>query len=256
MTAATEKGLLVRYRVKGDFEIWKSWQHLDSNHLRATSRPTAKPSRNDMPLMLRAWQESGRVDPNHGYIATKLIVPIGIKQTKKRHVIREKTTSEPEHYLSANTLLIPAHCNTTGAIKAFTTISNTGRKFARGSISNCHLWIGGNAGTGDGNLYISESYSSGVSVHMRTRAPVVIAFSTSGLMGTGQMLRAKYPEAQIVFAADNDAGVTFRADSQERENPGIYYATKAAEAIGGTLILPLGDGKRDFNDWHIEQCPK
>lgn len=257
VTAHTDKGLLVRYRHKGgDCFTWKSWADGEGEYIPAPRKPAKPvPVINDMPVMMKAWNEAGRVDLHHPYIEKKLIIPIGIRQVSKRYVIRTATPTDPEHYLSTGTLLIPAYSNTTGEIIGFETITSLGRKFARGDRKSVHLWIGGNAGTGDGCIYIAEGYSTGVSVHMRTRGAVVAAFSTSGLLPAGKMLRQRYPDAQIVFAVDNDVGVMFQADGEKRENPGLYYSEKAAKAIEGKLWMPPTSDKADWNDVHVSMCP-
>lgn len=261
-------GLIVRYRDGGEFKTWYSWDHSDGKGEYIRSAPRKPPD--DMPVMLKIWQESGKVSTDHPYISRKRIMPISgrpitdignnplkrvlnIRQARQSYTIREATGKDARQYLSARTLLLPAFCNATGKLQAFKTIPEKpgALKLSRGPLSNCHYWIGGSPATGDGRLYVSESYSTGTSIHMRTQSPVLVAFDTNGLKPAGEMLRSRYPDAQIIFACDND-----RHDDPNKRNDGVYKATAAAQAIGAALLLPPMEGKADWNDWHISQCPK
>ena len=64
------------------------------------------------------------------------------------------------------------------------------------------------------------------------------------------MARDRYPERELVLCADNDAE-TVKPDGTPW-NPGIEYATKAAQAVDGKLaICPAHEGRAtDFNDLH------
>ncbi|MGB1257915.1 MAG: hypothetical protein ACPG51_18725, partial [Thiolinea sp.] len=90
VTAETGRGLLVRYRHKhGDCLTWKSWAGEQGEYIRPAPRPKkSAPPIDDLPVMLKVWQEAGRVDLAHPYIESKLIVPVGIRQASKRYVIR------------------------------------------------------------------------------------------------------------------------------------------------------------------------
>ena len=88
---------------------------------------------------------------------------------------------------------------------------------------------------------------------MRTRNPVVVAFSTGNLLATGQWARKRYPDAGLVFAADNDLGSFITVQGQQVENPGRYYATQAALAVNAAVITPPMGQKGDWCDWHLSQ---
>lgn len=124
-------------------------------------------------------------------------------------------------------------------------------------------------------ILIAEGYATGASLHEATGLPVRVAFNAGNLKHVALALRKKYPQAALVFCADNDAW-TFRAGkapegveaakvaaddprwAEWREaglcyNTGIEKAKDAAAAIGGALVLwpetAAADGKlTDFND--------
>lgn len=89
---------------------------------------------------------------------------------------------------------------------------------------------------------------------MRTRNPVIVAFATSNLLAAGKWARDRYPDAEIVFAVDNDTESNIKVAGQTINNPGKYYATKAATAINAAVITPPISG--DWCDWHFQQAKK
>jgi phage/plasmid primase-like uncharacterized protein len=60
----------------------------------------------------------------------------------------------------------------------------------------------------------------------------------------GQAIRTRYPESELVFAADNDIGVK----AGNIQNPGVHYARQAALACNGYVLTPNTTNKADFND--------
>lgn len=53
-------------------------------------------------------------------------------------------------------------------------------------------------------IIICEGFSTGDSIRKATGKPVVVAFNAGNLIAVGKVIRAKYPVAKIIFAADND----------------------------------------------------
>ena len=66
----------------------------------------------------------------------------------------------------------------------------------------------------------------------------MIAFNCGNLLAVGKALRARYTNARIVFAADNDEATA--------GNPGVSKAMEAAFDIGALVAVPPRPG--DFND--------
>jgi putative DNA primase/helicase len=121
-----------------------------------------------------------------------------------------------------------------GKKRFFPGISTTGLYYCIGSLD------------GRKRLIICEGFATGVTLHDVTDYPVVVAFSCHNLLAVAKILRAKYPDFQIVICADDDW--------QRDNNPGVTNAHKAAAAIGATVRVPdfsgfkREPGDTDFND--------
>ena len=142
-------------------------------------------------------------------------------------------------------LIIPL-VNSEGKIRTFQRIDNEGNK----------SFISG--GEKKGNFYsfndrikdqviIAEGYSTAATVYESTKIPTVAAMDAGNLPAVAENLRAKYGEdLKITIAADNDHN---RAD-----NPGVTFAQKAADLVGGKVVVPnftqeeKDKGLTDFND--------
>lgn len=96
-------------------------------------------------------------------------------------------------------------------------------------------------------VIIGEGLATVLSVHlMRPDALAVVAIDAGNLLPVAQVMRRKYPQAQIVIAADND----HPASETGATNIGMESAEKAAIAVNGSVALPPGDHKADWNDYH------
>ncbi|EAQ7239245.1 DUF927 domain-containing protein [Salmonella enterica] len=93
-------------------------------------------------------------------------------------------------------------------------------------------------------VIIGEGLATVLSVHlMRPDALAVVAIDAGNLLPVAQVMRRKYPQAQIVIAADNDI-------KPDEPNTGKEAAEKAAATVTGLVALPPGDHKADWNDYH------
>ncbi|PIE01438.1 MAG: hypothetical protein CSA79_00545 [Thiothrix nivea] len=269
------KGMLVRYRhwQKSGEECftWKEWADGDirfnaSEYQRRKAESdrkavlAAKQADNERARILAICHtvmgESIPASPEHPYLSRKCIFPNGARQSAKRYQVRPQTHESPEQYIPEGALIIPIH-DRTGNLQGIYQINDDGRKIARGTLKGGSLWIGGGLTTGEvpNRIYIAEGYATAVSVHMRTRNPVVACFSTSNLLPIGKELRQQYPNAELIYAADNDIGSFIQIGGRRIENPGKYYAEQAARSVSASVVLPLVDGvKSDWNDWHCLQC--
>jgi putative DNA primase/helicase len=96
-------------------------------------------------------------------------------------------------------------------------------------------------------LHICEGVADALSLHGSTGDAVAAALMCSNLEAVGLAMREKYPPLPLIFCADDDY--------QTEGNPGITYATKAAQAVGGLIAIPdfgpeRPDGAKDWNDFH------
>jgi len=98
-------------------------------------------------------------------------------------------------------------------------------------------------------VIIGEGLATVLSVHMMCPdALAVVAIDAGNLQPVAQVMRRKYPQAQIVIAADNDHPGS--ASETGATNIGRESAEKAAIAVNGSVALPPGDHKSDWNDYH------
>lgn len=266
------KGVLVRYRThahgQGDTcHVWREWEgtnpHFDAEEwlkrkaeAQAKADEAAKADTAERERLLTILQavilESAPADINHPYARKKLIYPIGARQAIKSYLLVPATTESKAQYLNPDDLLIPVYSHT-GQLQGIQQITTSGFKLMRGMVKDGLLWIGGGLTTGEvaNRLYIAEGWATAVAVHTRTRNPVVVAFSTANLLSAGQWARARYPDAEIVYAVDNDTESFIKVGGQTINNPGKHYAIKAATAINAAVIIPPMGG--DWCDWHLSQ---
>jgi phage/plasmid primase-like uncharacterized protein len=95
-------------------------------------------------------------------------------------------------------------------------------------------------GKPNGAVIICEGVATGHSLHEATGHAVAVAGSAGNLEAVGAALRAKLPDARLIFAADDDR--------ERAANTGIVKASEAARAVGGLVAIPGEPG--DFNDLH------
>lgn len=266
------KGVLVRYRNHKQSDqcfVWKEWEG-DDNHLsdadyqqrkaqavaaaQAASLLAGMEKSRVLGILQTVITESVPASHDHPYPLGKRIVAINARQATKRYELQPATAEKAAQYIDSSDLLIPVYSHT-GRLQGIQQITAQGRKFARGTFKAGLLWVGGGLTTGEvpNRIYIAEGWATGVAVHMRTRNPVIIAFSAFNLLSAGHFARGRYPDSQIVYAVDNDIGSFITVGGQRIENPGKYYAEQAAIAVNAGVITPPMAGKADWNDWHISQ---
>lgn len=87
----------------------------------------------------------------------------------------------------------------------------------------------------DGPVVIVEGFATGATVQAATGYLVVVGFSKGALERTARIVADKYPGRPVIIGADLN---------------GIEKADKAAEAVGGRVVVPemMGAEGSDFND--------
>jgi putative DNA primase/helicase len=95
-------------------------------------------------------------------------------------------------------------------------------------------------------LLICEGYSTGASLHEATGYAVAVAFDAGNLHSVCGAFRKKYPTLRLLVCGDDDIS--------NPENPGRDKAEKAARAISGLAVFPIGlsGTESDFNDMHLK----
>ncbi|KMK44131.1 TOPRIM and DUF927 domain-containing protein [Pluralibacter gergoviae] len=145
--------------------------------------------------------------------------------------------------LSTGDLLLPL-VDDSGSVVAAQTITAAGEKRLLTGSAKRGAFHAVNASAAPQAVIIAEGLATALSVHlMCPDALTVCAIDAGNLLPVAEVMRQKYPQAQIVIAADND----WRDDEP---NTGELAALKAAQAVGGWMTMPPGDHKADWNDYH------
>ncbi|CAA7625927.1 hypothetical protein MTBSS4_550008 [Magnetospirillum sp. SS-4] len=106
-----------------------------------------------------------------------------------------------------------------------------------------------------GAIVIAEGYATAATIHETTGRPVIAAFDSGNLKAVAETVRAKFPEREILIAADND-------HANKHGNIGLSKAEEAAKAVGGHVVAPAFDadekarGLTDFNDLAKSRGPR
>ena len=140
-------------------------------------------------------------------------------------------------------LLIPRR-DATGKLWSLQTINVSGEKrfMPGGRVTGTYCPIG----TPEGRIIVSEGWATAATLRESTGCAVAVTFSAGNLMAVALALRSKFPDIELIFAADDDfltAG-----------NPGLTAARAAAVAVVGKLAVPNFTGlvrgikDTDFND--------
>ena len=149
-----------------------------------------------------------------------------------------KVSTAPKY----DSLIVPVYAES-GGLTGLQFIEPSGNKrYLPGtSKKGCCFPIGG--GDKEKPLVICEGLATGLSLHECLGLPVLVAFDAGNLLPVAEMARARYPEREIILAADNDV--------ETEGNPGVTKATEAALAIDGLLAVPSYQGSAvDWNDLH------
>jgi len=155
---------------------------------------------------------------------------------------------------SEDCLVIPIRTSD-GKLSSLQFIDSDGTKrfLAGGRIEGCYTRIS-KAGSPLETFLICEGYATGASLHQATDLPVAIAFNAGNLSAVAQEIRRKYADAKIIICADNDAWT-----ERPVKNPGVTYASRAAELVGAGVAIPEFKDLRpeerctDFNDLAIRE---
>lgn len=174
------------------------------------------------------WSDAGPADPAHPYLVVKQVRPHGLRQR-------------------GPALLVPLR-DIEGCDWNFQTIAEDGAKrFLKGGRV-----IGLASPVGDiqtpERLVVCEGWATAATLHEQTGHPVLAAMNAGNLRPVALAARERWPERDIIIAADNDR---FTRLPDGRCNPGVIFATEAAAAIGGRLAVPQFPDRcdgTDFND--------
>ncbi|HDU5810049.1 TPA: DUF927 domain-containing protein [Klebsiella quasipneumoniae subsp. quasipneumoniae] len=136
-----------------------------------------------------------------------------------------------------------------GAVTAAQTITPQGEKRLLTGSAKRGAYHAVNAPESPQSVLIAEGLATALSVHlMRPDALTVAAIDAGNLLPVAEVMRRKYPQAQIIIAADNDHQQG--GPESGGTNTGKDAAEKAALSVAGWVSLPPTDNKTDWNDYH------
>lgn len=136
-----------------------------------------------------------------------------------------------------------------GAVTAAQTITPQGEKRLLTGSAKRGAYHAVNAPESPQSVLIAEGLATALSVHlMRPDALAVAAIDAGNLIHVAGVMRRKYPQSQIIIAADNDHPTA--ASETGATNIGKEAAEKAALSVAGWVSLPPTDSKADWNDYH------
>jgi len=175
-----------------------------------------------------SWRRAIAAPEDHPYLVSKHVQPHGIRMLGKA-------------------LLIPM-LDVNGLLWSYQSIFPDGRKryLRGGKKEGCYYPIGGPVVD---VLLLVEGFSTGATLRECLDVPVAVCFDAPNLVPAACHLRAKFPDAHFVIAADNDV--------LTEGNPGIAYARKAAAQVNGCVVYPeFGQIalKEKLTDWNDMRC--
>ncbi|TAN56396.1 MAG: DUF1738 domain-containing protein [Magnetospirillum sp.] len=150
-------------------------------------------------------------------------------------------------------MIVPCR-DAAGRLLTIQTMDEDGKRFIKGSqkVGTMHVVEATGKGTletltAPGPVIIAEGYATAATLFETTGRPAITAFDAGNLAAVAEAVRAKFPDREIVIAADND-------HANPLGNIGVIKAEEAAKAIGATVVVPkfttdeMAKGLTDFND--------
>lgn len=175
-------------------------------------------------IAVKLWSEAKPANRDHRYLKNKGIEP---------HFART----------DGYKLLISLRC-TSGILHSIQYIYPNGEKrFLQGSAKTGHFF---GVGLPKEKIIIAEGFSTMASIReaLGYDSRMVAALDAGNLLPVAIAHRKKFPDTEIIIAADNDQWTD--------GNPGLTKATEAARAVNGRVVIPefinTESNPTDFND--------
>lgn len=189
------------------------------------------------------WQASKPAPADHLYLALKQIKPHGLRVGCWERSI-ETEPGKFKKIVIENCLILPMY-DQTGVIRSLQGIfAEKHPELERdkdflpgGGLAGLFWWIGAKTE----KVLLAEGFATAATLHEESGYRVYVTFTANNLLAVGRIVREKLPDAEIIFAADND--------TKTPGNPGLTKATEAARTVGGSVTVPPIHG--DFNDYAI-----
>ena len=195
-------------------------------------------------IALDRWEHGSTTEPGtHPYLVRKHIDACGA-----RRGLCEDAEIAP--------LLVPLR-SADGTLQGLQEIYSDGsKKFPYGTAKTGHFHAFGVPLDRAGRAFVGEGFGTMASFAQYSEysdAALIVGFDKGNLKPVAVALRAKYPDLQIIIAADWD---TFKDGDG---GDGYRFACAAAIEVDGEVVHPepiSGSSKTDFSDWHLLQCER
>lgn len=136
-----------------------------------------------------------------------------------------------------------------GKLWSFQYISDDGTKvFKRGGRKKGLFFpIGFKINDTPTEIRICEGYATGATIFECLNIPTAVVFDAGNIFEATKAIKEKYPDANIIICADNDAANSI--------NTGIEKALKAATSLKTKLTFPVFNGNTgsDYNDLFVSE---
>jgi putative DNA primase/helicase len=173
------------------------------------------------------WSAAFAADVRHPYLMRKRVAARGVRQRGQY-------------------LLVPLYAD--GLLVNLQRIDARGEKrfLPGGQVKGAYCPIG--RPVRGARLYMAEGWATACTIHALTGCAVAAAMNAGNLKPVALALKAKYPDAQLVIAGDDDR--------QTQGNPGRTAAMAAALAADAEVSFPEWPedaplALSDFNDLHV-----
>lgn len=182
----------------------------------------------------RIWTSARLALADHPYLVIKQVAPLALRMDPRGQIV------------------VPLQ-DVDGCLHSLETIAADGSKrFLVGGAKQGHFAVVGSEPVPlvalSGPLLICEGWATGASLHLATGHMVIAAMDAGNLLPVAVALQLRFPHADIVLVADNDA-------KPDRDtNPGLLAARKAALAVDARLAVPEAPG--DANDLFCAKGPE
>lgn len=154
---------------------------------------------------------------NHPYLRNKRLPHINVK-------------------VSGDRLLIPLY-DIAGNVCSIQQITPQGEKRFPGMPMKGYFHVLGDLEDA-GEAFVTEGYATGLSVHLASNKPVIVAFSSNLVCVVGKIIQNEYPSLKLILASDNG-------------NAGEKAAKDWKEYISLDVIFP--GNQKDFNDVWVKE---
>jgi putative DNA primase/helicase len=200
---------------------------------------------------------------SHPYLTRKCVQPYGLKHAEwVRDLGHDAETGEVREVREPFALLVPVKNSKHEVVSLQAIFPEKNELLGRdkdflpgGEKRGCYYAFGLTAENREQPIVITEGYATAASLHEATGFGCVVAFDAGNLIPVAEAICKLAPARDIIIAADNDQFTA--AANGTVENPGVFFATRAAAAVGGFMVVPQFaslDGKpTDFNDLHVRE---